>query len=590
MAANRTADRNRRFALQFVSALDRSGVAAAVIAPGSRHTALLAAIVEQGFPNVVVLDERSAGFVALGWAKARRQPVAVICTSGSAGAHFLPAIVEAYEAGVPLIVITADRPPELLDIGAPQATKQDRFFGSHVKRATMVPSADEANAATWRDIVDSVALATTGKPGPIHLNLGFREPFWPDVAAQAEFEQQAALGDGYASTTDVTPDKFALPNVVQAGFHGSRRGLIVCGPQIDTGFDAEQRQAIRDLARGNRLPLLADVASGLRGGDTPELFLANYDALLRCAEVREKMRPDWVAHFGRIPTSKALQQWLFELEESGVDVWHINVDGQANSNRQSARILSMSATEFCGAVQLQGGPDTDTTWFSTWQQLDRQMALALAPHLKEDVCWEGAILAAIANNLPDQAQLLLASSMPIRDADSFAVWFPSDTRIHCNRGVNGIDGLIACAAGMAAAFPKRPTIAVLGDLAFQHDLGSLAAFAQLGLDNVTVVVINNGGGGIFEFLPIRRQTAIFEPYFLTPQVFKLDRACAAFSVHYDSTKSIAEFTKLLSPWPKYSRVIEVEVDRSINVEKHLEVWQIATNAAHSFLQQEVTHA
>lgn len=557
MPSDGIAQRNARFARQAVERLIAAGCQGFVLSPGSRSTPLVAAIAGSGARAEVVLDERSAGFFALGWAKAARAPVAVVCTSGSAGAHFFPAVIEAYETGVPLLVVTADRPPELQAIGAPQTTRQDGFFGHHVKGRLAIAAADEHSERDLPAELDGLAaLSATGKPGPVHLNIGFREPLWdPGPALIGAEGPPPAAGEPTEERAMV-----ALPEVAH--------GLLVVGPVQEARADAaEAVEALAGLAGRRGWPVLADVSSGLRSlPASAQGLIDGYDVFLKSGAARAALRPELVVHVGRMPVSRTLFEWLRDLEDDGVDVLHLSTDGQPHSLGRAPRVIDVTWQQLARSCQSGNATSPRSqAWLAAWERAAGLAAAETRAQAAGAGLWEGAVARAAAVT-PAGSRLVLASSMPIRDMDSFVARLAPGTRCLVNRGVSGIDGLVATAAGVAAQDPGRRVRLVLGDLAFQHDLGSLAVAATR--PNLEIVVVNNGGGGIFEFLPIREADELFDRFFLTPQTMDIRTAAAAFGIETRRCRSLGELDEFLAAPEARPRIAEVVVDRAHNVTIH----------------------
>ena len=555
------AKRNAVFARQAVSRLIAGGCAGFVISPGSRHTPLVMALDSANVPIQVVLDERTAGFLALGWAKAARAPVVLLCTSGSAGAHYLPAVIEAWETGVPLVMITSDRPPEHLDIGAPQTTRQDGFYTNHVKGQFAIGAADDPSAPEDLEKLDELlSLSRTGKPGPVQLNIGFREPLWEPGPIPLDLEHPAQQPAVIPAESN---DVLKLPDAA--------RGVLVVGPVQEAQPDAPHAiDSLVDLAQRRGWPVLGDIASGLRQHAAPNPSLVNaYDLFLRSKAVRATLRPELVLHVGRMPTSKTLFSWLQELEDDGADVLHLSTDGQPHSLGRAPRIiptdwhqLEVSCQACPGEIRHSGA------WLQQWQNA-RDLTFSVVNAVYEDAgLWEGAI-AQIATDLPARSRLVLGSGMPIRDVDTHVTQLALQTDCLVNRGVNGIDGLIATAAGVATHDPENPTRLLLGDQAFLHDLGSLAVAATR--PNLDIVVINNDGSGIFEFLPISQAGESFEKFFLAPQQTDILTAAEAFGIQACRCTSIDELRHFLESPRQGPRIAEVMVDRSHNVYIHKQI-------------------
>jgi 2-succinyl-5-enolpyruvyl-6-hydroxy-3-cyclohexene-1-carboxylate synthase len=516
---------NRTYApLQaFVEELYRSGMRHAVTSPGSRNAPLaLTLAAQEGVEAVSVLDERSAGFVALGMAKASGRPVAVTCTSGTAAANLHPAVVEAWEARVPLIVLTADRPPELREVGAGQAIDQIKLYGSAVKwfvevgnhepgRETAVHHRALACRAYW--------TAAGGRPGPVHLNFPLRDPLAPSP------EQLDAAGwqgreDGRPwtelrdhSSAPHSDDVHALASRIA----GEPRGVIVCGPCHEDLADAASR-----LAAEAGWPLLAEPTSGVRCGDHDRSHvIAHYDVLLRVEQFAREHAPGLVLRVGDMPTSKPLRAFVAQSSQIVVDshgAWH-------EPTRTAELVLHAAAAPtlaaLAAAVEMrarardreprEGGQDAG--WLQGWRDADARAwaAVAAAP---DD--FEGKLFAGLEPELPDGALVWVSSSMPIRDVEAYFPQSPKRLRFLANRGANGIDGVVSSAAGAALA-TGLPTWLLIGELALQHDAGGLLAARRAGAQ-LEIVCINNGGGGIFDFLPVAEHAdpAAYETHIATP--------------------------------------------------------------------------
>lgn len=565
MSADTIPQRNAEFAQRLVKQLCEAGCAGFVVSPGSRNTPIVMAAANTTTPIEVILDERSAGFFALGWAKAAREPIALVCTSGTAGANYLPAVIEARETGVPLIVITADRPPEHQDIGAPQTTIQDGFYQRHAKGYLGIPAADDEQAQEMLpQLASLLAEVREGKPGPVHLNIGFREPLW-EAAPRALPDEKA-----------LEPARPEMPSEELPTLPKTRRGLVVAGPIQEAHPDTQAAaQAVLQMAGRLGWPVLADIASGLRQGQENSANLVNrYDLLLRSEKVRSALEPDFVLHIGRMPTSKTLFTWLQTLEDKGTPVWNMCTDGQAHTLAGKPMLVRTSwrgLANFCQAVTPEPSPDSH--WVDSWKQAETITSQVVTEQTANTEIWEGEV-AAIATRIPRKGRLVLASGMAIRDADSYASKLPPGSECLVNRGANGIDGLIATAAGVAAQDRTRQVRLLIGDLAFQHDIGSLAAAA--GQPNLDIVVINNGGGGIFEFLPIRQATDKFDRFFLTPQNLNIPMVTAGFGIVSFRCESAEELELVLSGARTRCQVTEVIVDRQHNVTIHKSIGAAVT--------------
>ena len=541
------AQRNATWAANLVSGLVANGVADAVVSPGSRNTPLVLALdAALGDRTHVVLDERSAGFVALGLARASGRPVVLACTSGSAAAHYYPAVVEAYYSRIPLIVVTADRPPELHHNGAGQTIEQERLFGRFVEWfADLGVPSGETEPRTW---AHAAAQAVSKAVGPVHLNVCFREPLWEAAASYA-----APSTPALAIVRSSGSASFQLPE--------SSRGVIVCGPRAAGRFpsaDAAFGTAVHALAERLGWPVLADASSGVRC----DASITAYDALLRASAFADSMRPQVVVSFGQRPASKALSTWL-----DASSATHILVNDTIHDPAVVAHQLVIAdPTAFCEAQRGSG-----TGWLPVWRKAESAARRAL-DRVCSDGLWEGSIARTLGRTLPANALLHVASSMPVRDLESFAQRVPN---VVSNRGANGIDGTIASACGAALAW-DGPVVALLGDLAFVHDLGSLVTARALGVD-VTLVVVDNAGGGIFDFLPIgASETRVMGKYFTTAQPVDVSALASAAGFTVTRVENAAELESALASHGG-QRLVHVVVPRERNVARHRAAWTEVAN-------------
>jgi 2-succinyl-5-enolpyruvyl-6-hydroxy-3-cyclohexene-1-carboxylate synthase len=523
----------------FVTELVANGLEAACIAPGSRSTPLTLAFATQ--PGVRLyrhLDERSAGFFALGLAMASGKPVALVCTSGTAAANFHPAVIEAYYSGVPLLVLTADRPPELRGSGANQTIDQIKMFGDHVRWSVEAPvpqtdAPDVARRHVRTLAARAVATADGLVKGPVHLNFPFRKPLEPMDGAN-----HSGLTGAVRSSTPYThvsrgrlmPDEAQIAAVAEA-ITAHRRGLIICGPdRPDKAFAG----AVADLAERCSFPILADPLSQLRHGPQTGggLVLGGYHLWLP-ALGRRLERPELILRFGAVPTSSALAAYLNEADPPAH--YHIRADGQwADDQHLTREYVQCDAMAFCSALtaELQSrNYHANTGWADRLIAVEGQTWAVVDGLMARTAFFDGAAVRDLLSALPDDAVLFAGNSLPIRHVDTFDR--PTDRRlaIYGNRGASGIDGNVSTALGLAAASGKR-VVALLGDITFYHDMNGLLAARQQGIDNVTFVVINNDGGGIFHQLPIARHDPPFTDLFLTPHGLTFEHAAAMYGLEY----------------------------------------------------------
>jgi 2-succinyl-5-enolpyruvyl-6-hydroxy-3-cyclohexene-1-carboxylate synthase len=582
---------NTALASAFAEELARGGLRLAVISPGSRSTPLALALWRQPEIEVkVIVDERSAGFFALGAAQADGEPVALLCTSGTALVNYHPAVVEADESGIPLVVLSADRPPELRGIGAGQTIDQIKSFGSSVRWFCEVGThkADDDGLLHYRSVACRALAAARGeaRPGPVHLNMPWREPLAPvpvegAVTATDELALKGRDGRPLTAVThiDLEPSTFLLDEV--AGHIGNAiSGVIVAGRQLDP----ELREPLAHLARVSGFPILAEPTSQLRCGPHQRSnVVAAYDLLLRDERFARAVVPDFVLRFGAMPTSKPLRAWL---AASGASEVVIDPHGGWNepSNRAAA-ILRADPTELAAgwAARLEKEPrGAPTRWLAA--EAAAQAALEDALGGGADGAGEGisepALHRALGAAHRDGDLVYIASSMPIRDQEAFLSAGDPDVHFLCNRGANGIDGLLSSGIGAAHA-SGRPTTIVSGDLGLLHDIGGLAALRDVSTP-VRIVVIDNGGGGIFHFLP--QEQALdgeeFEALLGTPRGVDAAKAAALFDLPHRRLESLAELPDALAAG---TSLIEVRTERQTNVEAHRRLTARVQEAANRLL-------
>jgi 2-succinyl-5-enolpyruvyl-6-hydroxy-3-cyclohexene-1-carboxylate synthase len=571
---------NTALASAMVEELARCGVRHAAVSPGSRSTPLALALWRQPAIEVTVfLDERSAGFFALGTALATRVPAAVLCTSGSAAANLHPAVVEADEAAVPLIVLTADRPPELRGIGAGQTIDQLKLYGEAVRWFCEVGNhvADDDGLLHFRSVACRAYATAAGdpRPGPVHLNVPWREPLAPvEVDGVVTARDPLALegrGGGRplsaVGASPAAPDP-ELVEEICALIAEEPRGLIVAGRQPDPAL----AEPLARLAGAARYPILAEPTSQLRlGPHDRSRMISAYDLLAR--EGPEALEPRLVLRVGDLPTSKALRQWLAGLEGMRQLVIDPVADWRDPTRRAETVVRADPAALAGRLAQLlaeRGLEDEDAAeeFAAGWSAADRAARTAIASQLEAvDELSEPGVWPALAEAFADDDLVLAASSMPVRDLEAFLPPGPRRVRFYANRGANGIDGLVSTASGIAAASGAR-TWAVLGDLALFHDLGGLAAAREA--SNLRLLVLDNGGGGIFHFLPQAEAMPAdeFEAILGTPA--GLDPAAAAelFGLSVAAPFSPAELERALGG---DTRMIVVRTDRRRNLELHREL-------------------
>ena len=558
----------------FVEQLAASGVRHVCACPGSRSTPLAIKLAEHRAIKLWMhLDERSAGYFGLGLARALREPVGLLATSGTAAANFLPAVVEASLGRVPLVVLTADRPHELRDNGAPQSIDQVHLYGRFVRWFFDLPEPDgrSGQARMVSALAARAVDAATAEPaGPVHLNWPFREPLVPaPTRMNADTERLAVRNAQLAPAAE-------LVTAMSRDLAASPRGLIVCGPQDDPYL----ARSVARLARRRGYPVLADPLSGARHGrHDRSLVIDAYDAFLRDPAAVARLAPEVVLRIGALPTSKPLQQYLAKFASARQSV--VDPGGWREPLGIASDVLHVDPRLLCEAVSdvLPERPGA-TEWASAWLDINAAARRALGAYLSGvDELFEGKVFAELGDLLPDGSLLFAGNSMPVRDLDSFLA--ASDRALRClaNRGANGIDGVVSSALGASAAQPGR-VVLVIGDISLYHDLNGLLAARQHRLD-LLIVLLNNDGGGIFSFLPQAEALGeSFERLFGTPHGLDFRPLVEGYGGSYERVRDWSEFRAAVGRGlaQRGLHVIEVPTERVRNVELHRAAWRAVAEA------------
>jgi 2-succinyl-5-enolpyruvyl-6-hydroxy-3-cyclohexene-1-carboxylate synthase len=552
----------------FVDELARCGLAGACTSPGSRSTPLVLTLARQpGLTCWSHVDERVAGFFAVGVAKQTGRPAAVACTSGTAAAHYLPAVIEAREARVPLIVLTADRPPELREVGAGQTIDQLKLYGSAAKWFFEVGThAATPERLRWMRQLAFRAYETAvgGRPGPVHLNFPLREPLVLDAPLSPAADSPPRRSRRAAPSTPVDLEV------------GSRAVIVAGRHERDDGLG----EALPSAAATIGVPLLADPLSGARRGAAA---IAHYDALLRDAGFAAAQRPDKVIRVGDLPTSKPLRQWL-----AGLDAEHVAFDPEgawqdpagvvsevldADPAAWAKAVVAGARSELAGAAATPGAAASpgaaaapsaaaSPAWLDAWRSADAAAAEGIAAALG-DALSEPAVARALAA-LPPEVTVFTSSSMPVRDVETFWPALDAPPRVLAHRGANGIDGTLAAAFGAAAAGAR--VVVHLGDVALAHDLGALLTAKRLDVP-LTIVLVDNGGGGIFDFLPVATQRDAYDEHVATPTGLDAERVAALFDLAYEPVADLPAIRE--AP----GTLLHIRTDRAENVALHRRVWE-----------------
>ncbi|MGQ9838491.1 MAG: 2-succinyl-5-enolpyruvyl-6-hydroxy-3-cyclohexene-1-carboxylic-acid synthase [Cyanobacteriota bacterium] len=565
--------------------LSRLGCRLAVVCPGSRSALLTYALAQHpNIETIPVLDERSAAFFALGLAQQQRQPIPLVCTSGSAAAHFFPALLEAAESGIPMLILTADRPPELRHCRSGQTLDQVKLYGHYPnwQAELALPAADLGQLSYLRQtLIHAWERTLYPFPGPVHLNVPFRDPLAP--LADGSTEAVAHLWDepGFEETffQGITP----WSNLSRNGLSPERqsywqtwrcceRGVILAGPAQPRNPQA-YAEAVARLAIGLGWPVLAEGLSPLRNyAHLNPYLISTYDLLLRrqCPQ----LWPEQVIQLGALPTSKELRQTLAALRPH---TWRLDPRPENGDPLHNPTTHLPITVEELTAEMPQEAPKAPSSFLQTWLQAEAQVRAALDQTLATLPGWfEGKVAWWLAQHLPPQTPLFIANSTPVRDVEWF--WPPNTRRIqpYFNRGANGIDGLLSTAFGVAHR--HHPTVLLTGDLAFLHDSNGLQLSHTL-QGSLTIVLINNRGGGIFEFLPIAQvgrqgQNPPFERYFAMPPVVNFALLCQAHGIDHCLVQSWEHLAQCLDPLPAQGvRVLEILTDRRADAEYRRQLFQ-----------------
>ncbi|MBS7143097.1 MAG: 2-succinyl-5-enolpyruvyl-6-hydroxy-3-cyclohexene-1-carboxylic-acid synthase [Veillonella sp.] len=563
------------------------GVRHAVFSPGSRSTTMAMLFKEhEGFETYMNIDERSASFMALGIAKAHKEPTVLVCTSGSAVAHYLPAILEAQYSGIPLIVLSADRPHTLLHVGAPQTVDQHKIFGTAVNYFEELAVPQESHYYTYpRQVARKAYMkAMDTKKGPVHINVPLFEPLVPELSRnhfEAGRSSFKVVKPNYSSVFGCD-NRNNLPHINNAtdiahGNDGTKeindlleryeRILILAGPQIDI----DEAETICSFGEALQAPILADPLSNVRRCDTSKVVISTYDALLARQALWYELKPDCVIQFGQIVVSKRVQQMI----ASWTDVEYIEVNPTMDSMNPTGKTTMHMQASIDVFTHLYGKNNNSDTYLNIWRRLDQAGKKQLSLASDEPHCFEGRTIRELQKQIPEDGQIFVANSMTIRDFDYF--WFSGESKavLYGNRGVNGIDGTISTALGLAAN--GRPTYLVTGDLSLFHDLNGLAVAKTHNL-NLTIILHNNDGGGIFEYLP-QKGTKHFDYLFSTSQGLDYSGAAKLYGCGYTKISSPDELSSVLANVSQETgvHIIEIPTNREYSRELHKKYTKVSVD-------------
>ena len=543
------------------------GVRHAVVSPGSRSTPMVLEISNRSEIEMHIFhDERSASFAALGIAKASGVPAILLCTSGTAAVEFHPAVVEASHAEVPMLVCTADRPPELQGVGAPQTINQHGLYGDAVRKFFNADVADDLQRDSWRALAHEMFSAALGagdsqSSGPVHLNLQFREPL---VGVATELPQinehrPEMIMKSFAEISSRQQRKLL-------DLLGSKRGLIIAGPETYL------LSSVLQLAEQLGWPIFADPRSVARVKN--KFVIAAFDSILRNSLFAQNHQPEVILRLGTPPASKVTNTWL--ASSVATQVVLTTTQKLVDPERRTEMHLVGEIDGLCADVAASRGVNSDSEWITEWSRAEEAAQMAINEALtNEPTLTEPAIARALCSMLPESSHLVVSSSMPIRDVEWFGAPRTGLT-VHANRGVNGIDGVVSTAVGVALA-TKEPTSLLIGDLALLHDTNGLINLAGRKID-LRIVVIDNGGGGIFSFLPQASDLDQdkFEKIFGTPHKVDISMLAKAHQIPAETISNLDAFAEAVNQHGPF--LIRVSTDRSENVRVHERINQMVSAA------------
>lgn len=547
-----------RYLAAWIDKLVQDGLRELVISPGSRSTPIALRVeADARIQTYCVIDERSAGFLALGIAKAKQRPVALLCTSGTAAANYLPAVVEAKLARVPLLVFTADRPYELQYVGAPQTIGQPHLYGDHVKafyQLEIPEGAPDLLGYHQMILARAVAQMCTSPRGPVHINLPFREPLVPAAGRDSEephITPTLHYGRQILSDVELETAAYALKQ--------AKRAVILCGALES----ADAREAIIALAKHRRLPLLADPLAQIRGLSSPDLLLIDtYDTFLRNKTASDLLQADLILRFGAMPVSKSLTHWL---KAQKAEQWLIDGGSQwRDPTGQVTEAFFCNEALFCTQLSMRLEEASPSFWQNLWCKLNHLAQTETQLETESLGLTEETVFRDSLSSFPEEAAVFVGNSMPIRTLDAY--WFGMNKKltIYANRGANGIDGVVSTAVGMSLIHPSA--YLMIGDLSFFHDMNGLLAAHQL-KSNLTIILINNDGGGIFSFLAQAREPAYFEKLFGTPHGLDFTHSAALYGALYHRVATRQGLQDALREAADHQglSIIEVPTKRAANV-------------------------
>lgn len=574
-------NKNTIWSTAFVNELVANGLKHACISPGSRNTPLTIAFAKnKKIKKYVLIDERSSAFFALGLAKVKNEPVALVTTSGTATAELYPAIIEAYKQRIPLIVCTADRPPGFLERGANQTINQQNIYANHIRyfKDMGMPQINAEKIKSVRKTTHkSIDISLHKNPGPIHLNFPFNKPFEPDAFThqisnainEIAQSKKSIIGQSAKNKDDFISYK-KLFNDLIVTLNSFEKGIIIVGPENYTG---SFHKKVVQLADRLNYPVLADGVSQLRfNAHSKKNIISNYDAILRSEEFSKKHRPDIILHFGRTVTSKGLENYLTKIK---CQKYLINKFGDIfdPSNNTTASFKYLPSA-FCDEIiDRMNKKQIESEWLNSFVNADtitEKIKNKIISKAKYPI--ESRIVKEVLDLIPAGSNIMLSNSMPIRDFDYFASNTNKKITVFNNRGASGVDGIISTAMGISKR-SKKPTVLLTGDIAFYYDLNGLLQ-ARENSNPLTIILINNNGGGIFRILPISKYKDVFEKYFLTPHNLNFAELTKGFGVKHTLIKNWNHFRNSFNTAirNKNTQVLELKTDSDQSLKIRKQYW------------------
>lgn len=549
----------------------KAGIKYACISPGSRSTPLTFSIAsEKKIKSFPIVDERSSAFFALGLAKASDSPVVIVTTSGTATAELYPAIIEAYQSRVSLFICTADRPSFLRNTGSNQTINQKNIYKNHIRyfAELPLPSTDKKNIKTLLNkAAESFFIANYYDKGPVHLNLQFEKPFEPDsvtdevnddlISFAYEYIEKLLIGNAKVETKPI--ENFSCEQI----------SLITVGAGKT---DKEFVKLIDKLSSKYNIPVFADVNSGLRfSRNRIKNLISNYEAIFRNSSLSNKVKLETVLHFGRNLTSQTLEDFIVKSKAKRIVV---NEFGDRFDSTKKAQIIKAEPKEFLNKIFHSGLKKSSEEILSSLKVFDKKFE-SIKQKIFRSSLNEVNVILELLEKIPSGSNLFAGNSLPVRDLDFFSSVNEKEIKVYQNRGASGIDGIISSALGVALA-SKRETYLVIGDLSFYYDLNSLLLAQQFDIA-LKIILINNNGGAIFNYLPISRYKEIFSKYFLTPVKYDIKKISEAFGVHYKLVKSLSEYKKALSGAKKTNSclILEVKTDSLFTKQLKDKFWNLS---------------